>query len=284
MSNFDHQRHRGAGGRFTRLEGDPSDVELTLPGAPAVVVANLGRLTDAGRSTWEAITELVDRVPAAKWAVVGGQMVAIHAAVAGVDAPRVTDDGDVVVDVRVFGRQAVIDVAKALTSADFRTFESPEGVTRFERGRAKIDLLAPEGMGAANVETVPPGYAIQAPGATQALERTIEVTVSWGDDEVTVRCPSLLGAIIAKAAGSKEIVSLTNDERLKHQQDLVFLLSLAAFGSGSGLDGMRAEMSKRDRKRLRSAITPILEDRTHRARRAAANFEDAADAASVLLG
>lgn len=40
-------------------------------------------------------------------------------------------------------------------------------MTRFERGHAKIDLLAPEGIGA-NAETIPPGYAIQAPGTTQA--------------------------------------------------------------------------------------------------------------------
>ena len=116
-------------------------------------IAHLGPLTAAGTSTWEAITELATLVPVERWAIVGGQMVAIHAALAGVEPPRVTDDGDVVVDVRVFGRQAMRDVASTLTSIDFKSSESPEGVTRFERGNAKIDLLAPEGIGA-NAETI----------------------------------------------------------------------------------------------------------------------------------
>lgn len=83
-------------------------------------------------------------------------MVAIHAALAGIDPPRVTDDGDVVVDVRTFGRRAMRKVAEALVAVDFTASTSPEGVTRFERGRAKIDLLAPEGIGG-NATTNPPG-------------------------------------------------------------------------------------------------------------------------------
>ena len=143
-------------------------------------IANLGPLTVAGTSTWEAITELATLIPIDRWAIVGGQVVAIHAALAGVEPPRVTDDGDVVVDVRVFGRGAMRDVASSLTSMGFMSSESPEGVTRFERRHAKIDLLAPEGIGA-NAETIPPGYAIQAAGTTQALDRTVHVVVDWGD-------------------------------------------------------------------------------------------------------
>jgi hypothetical protein len=246
-------------------------------------VANLGPLTAAGASTWEAIGQLATLVPVDRWAIVGGQMVAIHAALAGVEPPRVTDDGDVVVDVRVFGRQAMRDVASALTSIDFKSSESPEGVTRFERGHAKIDLLAPEGIGA-NAETIPPGYAIQAPGTTQALDRAVHVFVDWGNGQVTVRCPSLLRAIIAKAASSKEIISITPDERLKHQRDLVFLLSLAANRSVDDLDAMSGEMSKTDNKRLRAATNPIFDDPTHRARLTAPNIDDVVDVASMLLG
>ncbi|MEK7424764.1 MAG: hypothetical protein AAB131_13110 [Actinomycetota bacterium] len=66
-------------------------------------VARIGPLTAAGASTWEAIAQLATRVPVDRWAIVGGQMVSIHAALEGVEPPRVTDDGDVVVDVRAFG-------------------------------------------------------------------------------------------------------------------------------------------------------------------------------------
>jgi hypothetical protein len=247
-----------------------------------VPVAHLGPLTAAGGATWEAIAHLAALVPVERWAIVGGQMVAIHAALAGVEPPRVTDDGDVVVDVRVFGRQAMRDVASALTSIDFKSSESPEGLTRFERGHAKIDLLAPEGIGS-NAETIPPGYAIQAPGTTQALDRAVYVVVDWGSGQVTVRCPALLGAIIAKAASSREIISITLDDRLKHQRDLVFLLSLAANRPIDDLEAMSGEMSKTDRKRLRGATIPIFDDLTHRARLTVPNMNDVVDVASLLL-
>jgi len=254
-----------------------SDVEQEHP-----ATAHIGPLTDAGRSTWQAIAELVDVVSDGSWAIVGGQMVAIHAALAGVDPPRVTDDGDVVVDVRTFGRRAMRKVAESLVAADFTTSASPEGVTRFVRGQAKIDLLAPEGIGG-NATTIPPGYAVQAPGTSQALGRTAAVTVDWGAGRATVRCPSLLGAMVAKAAGSREIVALTADERLKHQRDLVFLLSLAATRPVEELDLMSDAMTKTDRRRLAAAISPILDDSTHRARSPAANIDDVVDVVALLL-
>jgi hypothetical protein len=79
------------------------------------------------------MSELATSVTTDRWAVVGGQMVAIHAAIAGVEPPRVTDDGDVVVDVRGFERGARREVADALIAIGFDTKASPEGVTRFER-------------------------------------------------------------------------------------------------------------------------------------------------------
>lgn len=241
--------------------------------------ANVGPLTPARRETWEAIAELAHVVPSEVWAVVGGQMVAIHAAVAGVEPPRTTDDGDIVVDVRTHGRHAMQRVAGALTAARFLTTTSPEGVTRFERERAKIDLLAPEGIGD-HVETVPPGFAVAAPGATQALSRCEDVTVDWGEGHAFIRCPTLLGAIIAKSAASREIVSLSVDERLKHQQDLAFLLSLAAFGDTRVMAG---ELTAKDRRRLRAATDALLADANHRAWRAAVNAVDARSTCRILL-
>ena len=128
-------------------------------------------LTPAGRATWLALNELAARVPVNRWSVVGGQMVAIHAARFGVVPLRPTTDGDIVVDVRAFGRHTMTEIADVLLTLGFAVEMSPEGVTRFRRATAKIDLLAPDGVGA-NVLTSPPGHAVQAPGATQALERS----------------------------------------------------------------------------------------------------------------
>jgi hypothetical protein len=212
--------------------------------------------------------------------VVGGQMVAIHAALAGVDAPRVTDDGDVVVDVRSAGRDSIGHVARTLVDIGFSVLSSSDNVTRFVRGDATIDLLAPEGL-AGEATTIAPGRAVQAPGATQAIARRGPVSVDWVDGATTINCPSLLGAIVAKAAGSQEIVSLTRDERHKHQGDFVFLLSLATIVDPEEIDP--AELTTKDRKRLRTAIAPILDDAIHPARRFAANFDDVADLIDQLV-
>lgn len=243
-------------------------------------IADLGGLTSAGRSTWEAIHELSVRIPIDSWAVVGGQMVAIHAALAGVEPPRVTNDGDIVVDVRVHQRRAMTDVATALSDLGFTVETSPELVTRFVRGVAKIDLIAPEGMGR-NVLTSPPGHAVQAPGASQALTRTQLVIVDWQTGRTTVRCPSLLGAIVAKAAGASEIRSLSLDEKRKHQQDLAFLLSLAALGD---LRTMAASTTAKDRTRIQRATAPMTADATHPAWSTTPNRDDTLIALRRLTG
>lgn len=213
-------------------------------------------LTSAGVAAWEAIDELAGIVPHGRWAVVGGMMVTIHGQRYRREPYRTTGDGDIVVDVRSFGRQAMQDVASTLEAKGFVTTMSPENVTRFQRGRAKIDLLAPDGMGAAPVLTSPPGRALMAPGATQALGRAELIEVQWGGTTI-VRVPSLLGAIIAKAAASYEINSLEADERRKHQMDLVFLLGIAWAVDTSS---MAVAMGKNDRKRLRAAMDRIGSD------------------------
>ena len=64
----------------------------------------------AHRASWRATAELVDHLPIELWAVVGGQMVVLHASERGVPLPsdRQTTDGDVVVDVRL-ARQPLSD-------------------------------------------------------------------------------------------------------------------------------------------------------------------------------
>jgi hypothetical protein len=84
-----------------------------------VPVAYIGPLTTQGSATWRAIAELTSHVPIDDWVVVGGQMVAIHAALAGVDPPRLTDDGDIVVDVRDAGRGSMRAVARSLVDTGF---------------------------------------------------------------------------------------------------------------------------------------------------------------------
>ena len=91
-------------------------------------------LTPEGAATWAAIADLASRVPIDQWMVVGGQMVAIHAAELDRNAPRPTTDGDLVVDIRRHSRQAMRRVTAALLAMDFELYRSEEEVSAFLRG------------------------------------------------------------------------------------------------------------------------------------------------------
>ena len=98
------------------------------------ITVNFTRLHPAADATWTAIARLVASTNIQTWAVVGGQMVAIHATNWGVEVPRATDDGDIVVDVRTFKRSALRDVADALVADGSGSEQSPEGIVRFTKG------------------------------------------------------------------------------------------------------------------------------------------------------
>jgi hypothetical protein len=126
------------------------------------ITVDFSGLHPAAYETWTAIARLVASTNTQTWAVVGRQMVAIHATVWGVELPRATDDGD---------------IADALVADGFDSAQSPEGIVRFMKRDAKIDLLAPDCLGADPVETGK-GRVVQAPGATQAVKRAEPVIVS----------------------------------------------------------------------------------------------------------
>ncbi len=218
-------------------------------------------LTPQGAATWAAIADLARRVPIDEWMIVGGQMVAIHSAESGRDAPRPTTDGDIVVDVRRHSRDAMQRVTTALLDMGFELHRSAEEVSTFRReDGARIDLLAPDGM-TDPVHTQPPARAIQAPGTTQALQRSEEVAVDYGAGTVVVRRPSLIGAAIAKAAATR--IPATAAERLRHEQDFLFLIEL--IGINNDPRRLAHDLDRKDRQRLHAAADRLLADPTHEA-------------------
>ena len=137
---------------------------------------------------------------------------------------RPTTDGDIVVDVRAFGRQAMTEIADALLTLGFAVEISPEGVTRFSALLQRL-ISSPRKV-LVHVLTSPPGHAVQAPGTTQALERSEYLTVRVDDAEFEIRSPSLLRR--NHRQGSSIRNSWNQGRAPRHQQDLAFLLSLAA--------------------------------------------------------
>ena len=125
------------------------------------------------------------------------------------------------------------------------TAGSPDGVAhRYVRGHTVIDVLAPEGLGRrADLTTTPPVRTIQVPGGTQALARTELLPVECAGAHGHVPRPSLLGAIICKAAA----VPVHRDRQIQ-LGDLALLLSLAADPLA-----LAPELTHKDRVRLRAA-------------------------------
>jgi len=244
------------------------------------VTVDFTQLHPAAYATWTAIARLVTATNTQTWAVVGGQMVAIHATVWGIEVPRATDDGDIVVDARNFTRDALRHVADALVADGFDSEQSPEGIVRFVNGHATIDLLAPDGLGADPVETGK-GRVVQAPGGTQAVERAEPIIMELAGERFEVRTPNLLGAIIARSAAATEVVSATRFDREKHERDLATLLMCAA--QDPTLEQMAAAITKKDRKRL-TAARRAFDDDAHPGWSDGADRTDIKTVLDVLLG
>lgn len=198
---------------------------------------------------WPLLFELADARPHG-WVLAGSQMVIIHAAAHGVSRPLVTEDADVLVDVREL---ATTDVAAWLREQGFELGEvSPEGIGhRFRRDRITIDVLAIDHTTAANRTTVPPARTIEVPGGRRAVGRVTTATITTFEGATgAIPIPDWLGAVLLKARA----VTAVAHQRAKHAQDLALLLSLPVDVREWG-----NELAGQDRKHLRRAQTLLDE-------------------------
>lgn len=207
------------------------------------IPVELPTLGDHENALWDTLLELADLRPR-EWTLIGGQMVLVHATEAGVHAPRLSTDLDVLVNARVVA-DGVRGFVQAIESRGFALAGvSPEGVAhRYHRDRVCIDVLAPEGLGSrTDVTTTPPGRTVSVPGGTQALNRTELLPVAAGPAQGLLPRPSLLGALVIKAAAVA-----VDDVPDAQRSDLALLLNLVQRPTG-----LRDELSSKDRKRLQA--------------------------------
>lgn len=186
---------------------------------------------------WPDVAELASAVPAAAWTLIGGLMVQLHGAVAGLPVVRPTEDVDVLLHVKT-GHGRAAELARALEALgyDLRPSIDPRTGTahRFVREGAIIDLVTSE-AGASVVDVVaadhaPPrslerlrGYdLVQVDGGTQALRRTVlaELEIT-GTELTTIGVPDAFGALILKAAAHRA----DTRDRDRHLADAAVLLS-----------------------------------------------------------
>jgi hypothetical protein len=201
---------------------------------------------------WEVLLELA-RWHSGAWTLIGGQMVFLHALERGVTPPRLSQDLDLLINARIVAH----GVSRVVAAIEARGFvlegASPDGIAhRYRHGQVSVDVLAPDGLGSrADLTTTPPGRTVQVPGGSQALTRTALLPVVTRLSSGHIPRPSLLGAIICKAA-AVAVDDVPNDQR----SDLAFLLSLV----DDPID-LATETTAKDRRRLRS--NRELEDPSH---------------------
>lgn len=207
-------------------------------------------MTSAQEEGWMALLELHERKPAG-WTLVGGQMVHLHCAERDATPARPTDDADTVLDVRA-EPHVLYEFTRVLSTMGFTPDgNTPEGHQhRWKRGSASIDILIPSNLGprADSRRGYGGGTTLASPGAQQALRRTTGTSVTVAGTTGTVRRPSLLGALVSKAAAH----TVPQDPgKGRHILDFALLSTLIA-----PADKVH-QADARDRKYLEGAIRAI---------------------------
>ncbi len=220
---------------------------------------HLPPLVGAQSDSWAALLGIAPSL-GPNWLLVGGQMVLLHEVERRAVQTRPTDDVDVVVDLRV-APSGLATVRDALTGGGFtQDGPDPDGVAhRFRRGRATIDVLAPDHLGSRANLAIGSGRTIEAPGTSQAFHRSEWrlVHLSDGSASAPVRRPTLVGAIIAKSAAALKIPSQDAAGRAKHEHDLDALACLAGPVDRAGAHLSKAETRLVRRILEESELTPL---------------------------
>jgi hypothetical protein len=220
---------------------------------------------------WSSLLDLSEKVPKA-WTLIGGQMVLLHGLEHGRTPPAASLDLDVLADV-VSEQLSLRRLVAALTELGFESAGvSPQGKThRYKRdtgaGELVVDLLAPDNLGQrVDLTTTPPGATLEVPGGRQAIQRSESVSIQLGERVGVIHRPSLLGAIVGKAAA----LGIPTAPKDKHYRDLAFLLSLPA-----NPIVLRSEVTRNDRKKL--ALANALVEADHAAWRELRDADAQAD-------
>lgn len=210
---------------------------------------DLGAMPERQRASWLGLLDVADFVPSG-WCLVGGQMVFLICRERNFSPTRTTNDGDVALDVRA-RPQMLAEFTGALVRLGFDSAGvSPDGHQhRWIRGDASINVLIPDHLGArAAARTgATGGTTVQSPGAQQALARAERVVVRADERIGTVWRPSVLGALVAKAAAFSVPADPDKD---RHLSDFAVLASAARRS-----DHLAEGLTRRDRKYL----VPMLE-------------------------
>lgn len=208
----------------------------------------------AQSESWTGLLDLADRIPRG-WALIGGQLVHLHCWERNASPNRPTDDLDAILDVRttptMLKRFTETLVEIGFSSAG-KSWEGHEH--RWVRGNAVIDVLIASGLGerANSRKGVFGGTTIPTQGGQGALDRAESVKIIHQARSGIINRPTLIGAIIVKAAA---YANTRDVYRKRHLVDIAVLSTLIEASDAYGL-----VISKLERQRIIIALKTLKEN------------------------
>jgi len=163
---------------------------------------------------WPNVGQIAARIGPEDWTLVGGLMVAVHAAASGIRLPRTTVDVDMVIHVET-ARGRVAHIRTVLGELGYALMEPSDArrghAHRFIRpgtagGSATegspdiVDVMVADHPAPRVLEKLGRFPMVAIAGGTQALTRTINVRLEIDGAKVELSVPDALGAVILKSA------------------------------------------------------------------------------------
>ena len=205
---------------------------------------------------WPQCVELARALPSWQWTLVGGLMVQLHSAVAGLAASRPTADVDIVLHIET-GAATTSSVTGVLRSLGYELQTSIDHTApahRFLRGQEQIDVMVADHLAPKMIPRIGGRTAFQVTGGTQALRRTVNCRVTADNGEhVLISIPNTLGALILKGAAYLE----DSRDAGRHLDDAAVLLATVTHPLS-----LVADMKGSDRSRV-LALNRALSDAGH---------------------
>lgn len=150
---------------------------------------------------WPQLVEIATVIPHTQWTLVGGLMVQLHAAHAGMSLTRSTVDVDMILHIET-GAATFSGVREQLEKLGY-TIHEPVGngpVHRFLRGREQIDVMVADHLTPKLRPRVLRRPVFAVPGGTSALRKTVNCEVQTADGLAVLSVPDTLGALVLKGA------------------------------------------------------------------------------------
>ena len=172
-------------------------------------------------SPWPQCFELAQALPASNWTLVGGLMVQLHAAVAGMEVTRPTSDVDILLHVETGSLTAgeLNETLRALGYTLQTSINDDAPAHRFVRGTEQIDVMVADHGVSKPPLLLGRRKVFRVPAGTQALQRTVHCRIHTGEGAVTVSIPNTLGALVLKGAAYRE----DSREARRHLDDAAVL-------------------------------------------------------------